>query len=170
MTDYVCTACDNSCMFYGLTEERFRRLDRCFCPCGDCETELIDIGSDCDEVKGTKQEVSDSGCKVRNDDGRPEIYDDIGRFPNGPYLEVLSAMDRYIDRMRAERFAIDFELGHMDDAVFALLVNGWSYTRIAKLFQVDREVVESAVERMVTDCRLIDLLVHPDDKGGECDD
>ena len=167
MTDYVCTACVNSCMFYGLTEERFRSIDRCFCPCGDCETELISINKNYVEEQEADHEVPVSECKVRNDDGRQEPDDEVGRFPNGPYLEVLSAMDRYIDRMRAERFAIDFELGNMDDAVFALLANGWSYSRIAKLFQVDREVVESAVERMVTDCRLIDLLVHPDDKGGE---
>lgn len=186
MTDYVCTSCHRDCVRFDLSDEDFDRLQGCYCPFADCYTDWCDTGAGLVEwPEGSGQWVerdSDDECEGNCEDCAIG-FDVIQAEWNDTCFGLLKDIDAFVENRRAQKIGTEIRLGLRDDALFALLANGWSYVRIAELFGVDTEIVIDAVENMVEDGRIIDLLVHPDDgideafskvlnryDGGECDD
>ena len=119
MTDYICVGCDRRCFLFQPTEELLLRSEG-FCPCAQCETEW-------------KEGQIYAAPKQSNGSSRPERL----LSADSAYSNILNAVNAFIIRRRAERYAFEIEKGLRDDAVFALLVNGWPCIRIAELFDED---------------------------------
>ena len=152
MTDYICVGCDRRCFLFQPTEELLRRSEG-FCPCAQCETEW-------------KEGQIYAAPKLSNGPSRPERLVSA----DSAYSNVLDAVNAFIGRRRAETYATEIKLGLRDDAVFALLVSGWTCPRIAELFGVEEDVITEAVERMDKDGELVRRLIRHDEEEDGCDD
>ena len=152
MTDYICVGCDRRCFLFQPTEELLLRSEG-FCPCAQCETEW-------------KEGQIYAAPKQSNGPSRPERL----LSADSAYSSILDAVNAFIIRRRAERYAFEIERGLRDDAVFALLVNGWPCIRIAELFDVEEDVITEAVERMDKDGELVRRLIRHDEEEDGCDD